>query len=132
MISPYSSTVLEGIGATEKKIVIELLKAKINGFGVTVAKDNFPNYQDISLLSGLKFGYDVDEALFVYLTSDHVPVRELERPRSLNILFADTDNQDTMHNAVSPLSEKDIQELMFQNVRTQFDEEVFSRAFRTR
>jgi len=120
ILSPYSIDYVPAVGGTGKRIILDLLAAKLNGTGAHLIHDG-AQYKNESLLSLLKSPfYHIDEGLYATLSSDHVPVRELESPRSLNILFSNAPPEKAS-TSIKPIQ---LEEVVDMNVRLARDETV--------
>ena len=127
VLSPPSLDYIPSFG-TGKKAVIELLARKLNGIGAHLIHEQI-RYRNESLLSLLNSPfYHLDEGLFVTLSADHVPVKELERPRALNILFSDAPNPKEAKSSISPLSLDEVVDVRIELASDDTDRNIFRRA----
>ena len=127
VLSPYSTDYISAVGGTGKRVVLDLLARKLNGTGAHLVHDDtrFTNQSLLSLVQS-KF-YHLDEGIYVTLSSDHVPVRELEKPRALNILFTDA-LPDEARKAIKPLNLEDTVNISARLARDETLTHIFQRA----
>lgn len=127
VLSPPALDYIPGFG-TGKKAVIELLARRLNGVGAHLIHEQI-RYRNDSLLSLLSSPfYHLDEGLFVTLSADHVPVKELERPRALNILFSDAPNPKEAKSSISPLSLDEVVDARIELASDDADRNIFRRS----
>jgi len=129
ILSPYDPTFIPAISGCEKKAITELLARKLNGLGTHLVHDRTGGY-GFSSLSALMFSKDirVDEALFVYLSSDHVPITELERPRAINIIFGNSPDPQKIKDAIHIPSLEELIELREKMIGQRVATDLFSKS----
>lgn len=128
VLSPYTRDYITSIGGTEKRVLVELVTDKLNGFGTSIVNDLPGLYKPFSLLSGLKFSYGIDEAIFIYLTSDHIPVTELDKPRALNIVFSPAPEPQTAKSSIRELTLDEIVHIDTELAHDDIERNIFLRA----
>lgn len=109
VLSRYDDAYIPGADGSSKKVIVELIKKKLNGYGAHVSQERTGDYKNFSAFSALKFNGEigVEEGLYIFLSSDHIPITELDRPRSLNILFSNsTVNSDVKNSIIVPSLEE--------------------------
>ena len=128
VLSPYSIEYISAVGGTGKRVVLDLLARKMNGTGAHLVHEDITLVNQ-SFLSALesKF-YHLDEGLYVTLSSDHMPVRELgNKARALNILFSDALPEKAM-TAIKPMKLEEAVNINARLARVEKQRRIFQRA----
>jgi guanylate kinase len=128
VLAPYSAAYLTSINATEKKVVIDLLSRKLNGFGAHVVNESSKHYKGESLLSLAHLDQGLEEALYVHLSSDHIHYSDLMRPRSLNFVFSQSDDPRDVQPSLRSLSIDEVAELSLSTATDQVVRGIFQRS----
>ena len=130
VLSGYSQEYIPSTRDFDKAVMVHLLQKKLNGIGTSIANKDPGTYNTFSLLSALEFKGGVDEALFLYLSSDHVPIIELNRPRAINIVFSRARDPKEAQSTIRKPTLEELIQVSNQITRGQEERSVFELAIR--